>query len=148
MVRTAKRLQGPLTFAIVVGRWIRKERKARSWNQADLKKASGIPQPDLSAFENGKKNIAATHIDALLRAFKIEPRDLFHLLTGTVPEVERELRESEKAEAEQPVKPVYAEEDDYTRKVSPRTPAVAPSKESKKDEGKVSASPPTTRESR
>jgi transcriptional regulator with XRE-family HTH domain len=91
VTRTSRKPEGPLTFARVVGRWIRNARKAKGWNQKELSEASGIAQGDLSDFENGKVKISSDHIEALLAAFEVEPRHLFSLLVGTVPELEREL---------------------------------------------------------
>jgi transcriptional regulator with XRE-family HTH domain len=53
---------------------------------------SGLSQSQVSAFEAGKRNISSEHFELVLRAFEIDAREVFALLAGFVPLLERELR--------------------------------------------------------
>jgi transcriptional regulator with XRE-family HTH domain len=90
--RTPKPFAGPITFGSVIGEFIRRERTARGWTQKDMAEHASINQSQLSAIETGARNVSATHIEAVLTAFAIPPRDAFSMLAGLVPELERELR--------------------------------------------------------
>jgi transcriptional regulator with XRE-family HTH domain len=134
--RPAAKQDGPLTYARVLGEFIRRERLVRGWNQAELSKASGIIQSHISSFENGKKNISADNMDAILAAFEIDPQDVFLMIASMLQRIARDAGgENGEAPVErQAVPPGYVEDNGILRKV--------------RASERVSEGPPTSRASR
>lgn len=108
----------------------------RGWNQAELSKASGIIQSQISSFENGKKNISADNMDAILAAFEIDPQDVFLMIASMLQRIARDAGggKREAPVERQAVPPGYVEDNGILRKV--------------RASERVSEGPPTSRASR
>jgi transcriptional regulator with XRE-family HTH domain len=69
-----------------LGAWIRQHRQERGWSQADLARAAGISQQQISNIENGLVDTVTWRmIEGLARAFAVTERDLLlaaGLITG------------------------------------------------------------------
>lgn len=70
-------LMTDLEFQIALGKSIAAARKKRGKSQLDLCSEIGMEKPNLSAIENGKKNIASTTLRKLADGLKCEIAEFF-----------------------------------------------------------------------
>ncbi|GAA0874385.1 hypothetical protein GCM10009118_07930 [Wandonia haliotis] len=64
-------------FIKALGKSIAKTRKSKGMSQLDLCSEIGMEKPNLSAIENGRKNIASTTLRKIADGLKCEVGDLF-----------------------------------------------------------------------
>ena len=62
------------------GEWVRQQRTARNWSQAELARESGLYRSLINNIENGVSEPAPKTLTALAKAFKYEAQYLFELI--------------------------------------------------------------------
>ncbi len=65
--------KSPITPRYVVSVDIRVERRAAGLSQSQLAQAAGVPQPNLSAYENGRRVPSPEVLDRIKRALAVRP---------------------------------------------------------------------------
>jgi transcriptional regulator with XRE-family HTH domain len=71
--KQAKYVPARVRVALTPGDSVRVARELQEMTQAELAKASGIPQPTLSSIEHGRSTLGAERAEKLARALKVHP---------------------------------------------------------------------------
>jgi transcriptional regulator with XRE-family HTH domain len=71
--KSSKYVAARVRVALTPGDAVRVARELQELTQAELAKASGIPQPTLSSIENGRATLGAERAEKLARALKVHP---------------------------------------------------------------------------
>lgn len=71
--KSSKYVAARVRVALTPGDAVRVARELQELTQAELAKASGIPQPTLSSIENGRATLGADRAEKLARALKVHP---------------------------------------------------------------------------
>ena len=72
------------------GRHVRGQRKRRRWRQGELARRSDLKLTTISKIELGKTNARLSTVEAIARAFRIEPAELMNRLTARRKTLARE----------------------------------------------------------
>ena len=83
-------------------------RQTRGWSQAELGKRVGLPQMHVSNIEAGK---IAPRFDTLLDLVRVLDRDLLMVPRSLVPAVQALIRDDRRAAADEPERPLYAQDE-------------------------------------
>jgi transcriptional regulator with XRE-family HTH domain len=68
----------------LLGAFVLRERRMRGWTQEKLEEQSGVPQPTISAIENGQETTSLAHIKRLADAFGARPGYVAELAMGEI----------------------------------------------------------------
>jgi transcriptional regulator with XRE-family HTH domain len=71
--RSKKYVPARARVVLSPGASVRIARELQEMTQADLAKASGIPQPTISSIESGRVSLGAERAEKLARALKVHP---------------------------------------------------------------------------
>ena len=71
--KSSKYVAARVRVALTPGDAVRVARELQELTQAELAKATGIPQPTLSSIENGRATLGAERAEKLARALKVHP---------------------------------------------------------------------------